>query len=69
MKAIVVRYSGGYIEKLGAAEVEDWQAVQVEADRTEYVERLVGWGAYTTLYVVYAHRAEQPAYYMVEHEA
>ncbi len=25
MKAIVVRYSGGYIEKLGAAEVEDYR--------------------------------------------
>ena len=65
MNAIMVNNNGGYYEKNGAAEVEDWSDVQAAADEVEKIESLTGWGEYTAAYKVQANGAEM-TYFVAE---
>lgn len=65
--AIMVRYNGGTIERMGAAEVEDWYDVQQAADgAVERLSDLTGWAPYTALYHVRVDGAD--LHYLVAEE-
>ena len=54
MKCLMVTEENGYFSIIGAATPERWEDVQTEADSTERMYTLTGWGEYTAVHKAYS---------------
>ena len=66
MKALMVTEEGGYFSIIGAATPESWETVQAEADSTERMYALAGWGEYTAVYKVHMAYGLDLTYFVAE---
>lgn len=49
---IMARKENGIYEIVASASEEKWETVEKIADNVTYVEPLIGWGGYSTAYIV-----------------